>query len=98
MMWCNSCKEPVEAEFHEKKNGSRWWECPRCGSDDVEEADSCVLCGEPISPYKVEGICDKCDTLIQDDLDSIIDMVRGINEQLSRIDAIDIIQRRLEAK
>ena len=45
--------------------------CPNCGSDDFEEMDKCVVCGEWINPG--EELCENCRGLIKD----IADEIRG---------------------
>lgn len=36
-------------------------ECPDCGSEDIEETERCVVCGNEHSPDSLEyGVCDDC--------------------------------------
>lgn len=58
--YCNNCGNIVEdldgtGEFFKgREHGC----CPRCHSEDVEEASVCELCGATIKPY--EQFCDDC--------------------------------------
>ncbi len=53
------------------------WRCPICGSEEVEVADTCELCGEPIDPDRPIHFCEECES----DLDYYIGQ---ISEALSR--------------
>ena len=75
MMYCNDCNElflDSEAESRPTvlEDGKPPWErvmlCPFCGSEDLDEADSCERCGEPIPPG--EHLCECC----EDDLYGIV--------------------------
>ena len=35
--------------------------CPCCGSEEIDEAEYCEVCGEPFAPEDLEdGICKEC--------------------------------------
>lgn len=70
MVWyCNECGEL----FRETDAGTRraveeddtypWVQimtCPCCGSDELEEAEECERCGEPIAPGQT--FCEACES------------------------------------
>ena len=62
MYKCGRCgayfSEPIIGEM-EQDTGYTPSMCPECGEpDDYEEADNCVVCGEPIEMG--EELCDDC--------------------------------------
>lgn len=64
--YCNNCGNIVEdldgtGEFFK---GREHGACPRCHSEDVEEAWKCGICGTAVRPY--EAICDDCRTELTD--------------------------------
>lgn len=36
------------------------WYCPHCGSEDIEEAEECEFCGEPVKPDSRIHFCEDC--------------------------------------
>ena len=35
--------------------------CPYCGSEEIDEAEYCEVCGEPFAPEDLEdGVCKEC--------------------------------------
>lgn len=73
--YCQRCKEVIsqddlrfvrEAERHYWLDDSpvesyAYALCPYCGSDQIDEADYCEVCGEPFVPEDLEGgICKEC--------------------------------------
>lgn len=44
--------------------------CPKCGSDDVNEAERCPSCGEWM-PYNKAVLCDECDHLLDEGLEKL---------------------------
>lgn len=71
MYWCRSCKTDFEEPARVLASVEEFWGekccryesvCPYCGSDEYEEADSCVECGSPyIPPVDDEsGLCPVC--------------------------------------
>ena len=53
MYCCNTCNmsfdEPRANRCGGGDIGEVWFTCPYCGSDDIEERGTCILCGEPVS-------------------------------------------------
>ena len=45
-----------------------YWECPKCGSEDIDEAKQCEVCGEYIA---FRGICDTCMAEITEEVKQI---------------------------
>ena len=45
-----------------------YWECPSCGSEDVDEAERCEVCGEYIAE---SGICESCRAQIEEEVKDI---------------------------
>lgn len=77
MYRCDDCgrffEEPVEVHDDPSPKGVSLtsgyyieWYCPHCGSDHIEEADTCALCGEPIAKHSV--LCDNCKEDINSDI------------------------------
>ena len=66
MYYCNNCKNIVEdldgtGEFFK---GREHGACPRCHSEDLEEAWKCGICGTAVKPDEV--ICPHCMTELAD--------------------------------
>ena len=53
MYCCNTCfmefDEPDVNRCGGGDLGEAWSICPYCGSDDFEERNPCILCGDPVS-------------------------------------------------
>jgi predicted amidophosphoribosyltransferase len=61
MYYCNDCREFVTGKTYEV--GPESIEppetvCEFCGSDDIEQADNCPYCGDPIRSE--QDMCDGC--------------------------------------
>ena len=62
--YCSFCEEIIPEEALMAKwdaDGHQFYNkdtCPHCGYDELEEAESCKICGAPISPY--DEYCDDC--------------------------------------
>lgn len=54
--WGAACSETF-VEYH----------CPYCGSDDVDEQNDCIICGEATE----DGFCKQCHVNLQHDLEQI---------------------------
>lgn len=97
MWYCEGCghyfDEPdVETiyEWHSEVNateGYKHWLCPRCGSEDLEEARVCELCEEP---FVGRGeICPDCAKKIKDEVDRLaFELGHGEHKEI-----VDIIAR-----
>lgn len=100
--WCDNCNEVFDEDdvqirdIYEYMDGRRYLfgrevNCPKCGEElNLEEANTCQICGEYISPH--EQLCDECkedlDILIEQKMDEIV-LDTGISkdeliEQLDR--------------
>ena len=82
--YCNDCCEIFdESEADSRETvlgdsmppGTRVALCPYCGSDDLEEADTCERCGTPIPPD--EHLCDDCRDDLGYGVRSLIESFRG---------------------
>ena len=62
--YCNFCEELIAED-----DLKRMWDsdghgiiekdvCPNCGYDELEEAETCRICGKPIKPF--EAYCEDC--------------------------------------
>lgn len=64
-LYCYDCEEIFPEDDARSKIGEDgWWHsaCPNCGSTELEEAEECKICGEPLPPCK--EYCFNCfDTL-----------------------------------
>lgn len=68
MMWCNSCKKPIEPSWHNEYEipnidvggyeAIQVLTCPDCGQEVYQDAGQCVMCCEFIAPDK--ALCDCC--------------------------------------
>lgn len=64
--YCENCDCAFEETAWEYDEFGEYRVCPECGSDCVEEAGECAICGIPIDPNK--KLCESCEA----DLDVII--------------------------
>ena len=92
MMWCETCKKPVETTSgtYIDEVGYRYTvqECVCCGSECVREPNNCVICGEKISPSK--SLCILCGEEIKSFVSSLAvakgcaddDVLKGMEEYL----------------
>lgn len=53
--------------------------CPKCGDDDIDEAERCYLCGEWISKHRNE-ICMDCEIKLREDYEELIRKHIGIHD------------------
>lgn len=51
--------------------------CPHCGSDYIDEAYLCPVCGEYHSPHDREEICNSCAEDIDKSFEAMIDELSG---------------------
>ena len=61
MYYCNDCRDFVDGKTYEAGPESidpPETVCEVCGSDDIEPADSCPYCGDPIRSD--QDMCDGC--------------------------------------
>ena len=61
MYYCNDCREFVTGKTYEvgpESTEPSETVCEVCGSDDIEPADSCPYCGDPIRSD--QDVCDGC--------------------------------------
>ena len=53
MYCCNTCKSSFDAPRVNHcgggDSGESWSVCPVCGSDNIEEAEPCMLCGKAVT-------------------------------------------------
>lgn len=104
--YCNECEELIdESELKWRKaeleDSRRPWEkvasCPCCGSEEIEEAGECKICGTPISPYKdycqdcVEFLCKAWMNLVED-----VMSLRSINGSRNSTDYLNCEQAVLD--
>lgn len=68
MYICLNCHEFIIPKIREdRKYGTTTAICPKCGSDDIEEAVKCECCGEHFEDVDINDLvlCEKCaETLI----------------------------------
>ena len=65
-LYCEDCEELFPEDRAGEKH--REWgygeqtlaSCPNCGSVEIHEADTCLICGEPIVPDSAPQICTEC--------------------------------------
>ena len=73
MMWCKTCKEAVEPEQRKVADEHGYiftiLVCPECGHETYEEANTCVMCEEPIAPGK--SLCNHCYIKIRENLNEL---------------------------
>ena len=61
MYYCNDCREFVTGKTYEvgpESTEPPETVCEFCGSDDIEQADNCPYCGDPIRSE--QDMCDDC--------------------------------------
>ena len=61
MYYCNDCREFVTGQTYEvgpESTEPSETVCEVCGSDDIEQTDSCPYCGDPIRSD--QDMCDGC--------------------------------------
>lgn len=84
MMWCETCKKPVETTSgtYIDEVGYRYTvqECVCCGSGCVREPNNCVICGEKISPSK--SLCDCCSEEISSFVDTLAEAKKSTREAI----------------
>lgn len=80
MYQCVNCGETFDSPKEVYDFTSEFWGaparhttcvCPYCESDEIDEMDKCIICGEWITPG--EEVCENCHELIKD----IADDIRG---------------------
>ena len=65
MYYCKTCGSITEGEdaserLCEDPNGRYYYQvCDRCGSDDLTDADKCIVCGEYVEST-IGDVCDDC--------------------------------------
>lgn len=79
MMWCNTCKKPVEPSSHNEYEipnidlggyeRVQVLTCPDCGQEVYQEPELCVMCKEFIAPGK--ALCDLCN----EDISASVDLL-----------------------
>ena len=84
MMWCNTCKKPVEPSSHNEHEipdanvggyeTIQVLTCPDCGQEVYQDAGECVMCGEFIAPGK--ALCDLC----VEDVSAVVDLLAEYKE------------------
>lgn len=92
MMWCNSCKKPVEPSSHNEYEipniDAGGYEtiqvltCPDCGQEVYQEAGQCIMCCEFIAPDK--ALCALCD----EEIGAMVTMLAE-GMKINRADALD---------
>lgn len=66
--------------------------CPNCGSSELEEANVCKICGNPIKP-DVTDFCRPCTEFLDDGVQSLINHISG--DSLAARDVfMDYLERR----
>lgn len=61
MYYCNDCRDFVDGKTYEvgpESTEPPETVCEFCGSDDIEQADNCPCCGDPIRSE--QDMCDGC--------------------------------------
>lgn len=80
-MYCNDCGTVFDV-IEQRFDGNPWsvneYHCTHCGSDDVEEADTCPVCGERKSPNEV--LCKDCKQELAEGLDRLKEYIRIDND------------------
>ena len=103
MYYCLDCGEMFEEpRTSSEQTGEFWgapaWECfyscPRCGSDEIDTADKCEMCGEWIPPD--EELCDNCKEVLGATVDYIMDYIRT-DAEAYRLNKKEFKQRLIEA-
>lgn len=61
-----------------------YYECPHCGSDDIEEATECVICGDWFA-YDGDEICEECYCHIANSLDRVRSDMGLTDEQFAKV-------------
>lgn len=63
-MICNNCGatfDPADISTYQEDYGELFHACPNCGSSDIEETESCELCGEELRCDELRsGFCLDC--------------------------------------
>lgn len=71
---CNHCERVFDDEdmgVYEEPHGEETGVCPYCGSEDIEEALRCELCGEAHLPDELhDGWCDDCIAEYNNDIET----------------------------
>ena len=65
--YCTDCQSIIDedelltrTEDYGEGNYVDFAVCPYCGSDEVDEAKTCELCGEAFNPDELGNFCDEC--------------------------------------
>lgn len=79
MIYCHNCGEVAENAVMPPtyRNGlptkDEFPTCPACGSDDIDEAVRCKLCGEYTASVDLSsGVCPKCEVDLRKRLDAVL--------------------------
>ena len=90
LMWCLECNEPVECEEHiDESVGWRELRCCQCGSDEIEEPNTCKVCGELCAPDA--EMCNDCMQEVFDTLHEARDVLRSGHPRLTVDEAMAIL-------
>ena len=99
MLYCTNCREYFQEEDAgtDKELLGEYWgapayreyaTCPWCGSDQIEEAKRCAVCGG-WKPDDLKDFCEGCLTEIYDSIWQIYDDLRTENPEAKTGDILD---------
>lgn len=92
MLYCNDCESIFDEE--ELVSGKEHimehyymdtYTCPHCGSDNIEDAERCPLCGEYHAPHRPgdeADVCPECRKKIDKGIAGIIEQLPGERNEI----------------
>lgn len=97
--FCRECGAITEGK--ERAEMIDGWSCPYtvceyCGSEDIEEAERCPVCGEWHEEDLCYSECEECHARIFDDFWQIFSALRDEHEDAKRGDIVEAMARAFE--
>lgn len=64
--WCDSFFDEPKVIHDYNFSDGKYYVCPVCGEEDLEEASTCVACGDDVKPHEI--LCKDCRKAFKDEL------------------------------